>query len=97
MASVPVTVIDAELLEPDVKLNPVVEPNVSVPCVTVSTSDSDVAVAAPSVKVIALLLAVEKTSDTFSLTPAIDGAVTVGLTERDTVAALLRPSRNRST
>ena len=95
MASVPVTVIDALPLEPDVKVSPVVDANVSVPSVTESVSESEVADATTSVSVIALPPAVEKTSDAFSLTPAFAGAPPAGLTAMATVAEPLRPSPSR--
>ena len=77
-ARVPVTVSDAELLEPDVIFNPEVEPNLSTPCETLKESESEVPDAALSVKLIALPLAVEKVSELFSLRKAAAGAVMVG-------------------
>ena len=60
-------------LAPDVKLNPVVDATVNVPCETESVSESAfVPTAAASVIEIALLLAVEKLSELFSFTLPVE-------------------------
>jgi hypothetical protein len=60
------TVIEAELLDPDVNFNPVVVPNLSTPCVTLKVIESDVPDAVLSDTLIALPLAVENVSELFS-------------------------------
>jgi hypothetical protein len=66
-------------LAPDVKLNPVVDATVNVPCETESVSESAfVPTAAASVIEIALLLAVEKLSELFSFRLPVGGALALG-------------------
>ena len=78
LATVPLTVNEAEPLDPVVKDNPVVDANVSVPCVTDSVNESGLPAEPASVIEIALPLALEKMYDVFSLTVAADGAVIAG-------------------
>ncbi len=78
LANVPCTVIDDELLAPDVMESPFVVTNVSVPLVTVSVSCSILLPALASVIEIALPLPLENTSAVFSTTDAIAGAVIDG-------------------
>jgi len=73
-ANVPVTVIEDEPLEPELKVSPVVDPRVSLPYVTDSVSESDAPEAAASVT----LIVPEKVSELFSFTPAAVGAVMLG-------------------
>ena len=61
---------------PDVIVSPLVEAKVSVPFVMESESCSDALPALTSATLMALPLALEKTSDVFSLTDAEAGAVT---------------------
>ena len=71
----PTTVKEAEPFAPPVKLESVhVLANVSVPCATVSVSESVVAAAAASVTLIALPIPVEKTNEPFSNALAVDDA-----------------------
>ena len=74
----PVTVNDAEPFVPEVKLKPVVDANVSIPWETDRVSESVLTPAAASVKLMALLLPVEKTSDPFSLSDPVEGALIAG-------------------
>ena len=89
MATVPVTVNAAEPLVPELKLKPVSEANVSVPCATDSVRESEPLPAAGSLKEIALLFAVEKASDPFSLSEADVGAVITGPASAVTVIDVL--------
>ena len=92
MANVPLTVIEDEPFEPDVNVSPVSDPKVSLPCRTVSVSESDVPDAAPSVRLIGSLSAEENVYDAFSRTLAVAGAVTYGLTDRATAAEPVKSS-----
>ncbi len=67
-----------EPLAPAVKLNPVVDARVNVPCETESVSESAFVPAASSVIEIALLLAVEKLSELFSFRLPVRGALAPG-------------------
>jgi hypothetical protein len=90
-----VKVIDAEPLDPDEKVNPVVHPRVNVPWVTLSVSASDDPDAAASVNVIALPR--ENVTELFTLTEL--GARTVGasrLTVMATFALAVRVSTRSS-
>ena len=89
-ASVPVTIIDDEPLEPEVKVKPVIDPNVSLPSATASVSESDVPEAAASVT----LIVPENVYEPFSFTLTAVGALTFGgaLTVIDTAADPVRPS-----
>jgi hypothetical protein len=78
LAIVPVAVNEGEPLVPVVKLNPVVGLRVSLPCETDSESESELLPAAASITEIALLLPLEKTSEMFSVSGAVPGAVIVG-------------------
>lgn len=69
---------EEEPLAPAVKLNPVVDARVNVPCETESVSESAFVPAAPSVIEIALLLAVEKLSELFSFRLPVRGALAFG-------------------
>src|SRR5580704_12884353 len=86
LASVPVTVIDDEPLEPAVTETPVVDASVRVPSVTESVSESDVPEAAVSVRLIELL---KNVYWLFSLTVTGAGTLTLGagLTVRATTSA----------
>ena len=89
-ATVPVTVIDTELLAPAVTVKPLVVANFSVPWATESVSDSVLLVPAfASVNETALLLAAEKTSELFSFSEAEVGAVIKGAVAGVTVIATL--------
>ena len=57
--------MEADPFVPDENVKPVVEPNVSLPCVTVSFTVSELAVAAVSAMLIALELTVENVSEAF--------------------------------
>ena len=74
----PLTVNEEEPFAPAVKLNPVVDARVSVPCETESVSESALVPAASSVIEMALLLAVEKLSELFSFRLPVGGAFAVG-------------------
>ena len=76
LASVPWTVIDEDPFEPDTNFSPEVEPSVSTPGVEINVSCSIFVPAEVSVTLIASALALEKTSDAFSVTEALAGAVT---------------------
>ena len=78
MVTVPLTVNEEEPLAPAVKLNPVVDARVNVPCETESVSESAFVLAASSVIEIALLLAVEKLSELFSFRLPVGGALALG-------------------
>ena len=65
-ASVPQIVIDAALLVPETNVTPVVDPNVTFPCVTLSVTVSEVPTACASPTLIALPLPVENVSEVFS-------------------------------
>ena len=94
MEMVPFTVKEAEPLEPDVKINPMVLPRVNVPFETDSVAVSALVPAPLSVMEIALLLPGEKTSDPFSLTVAVEGAAIEGGVIALTVSAtLVEPAR----
>ena len=69
---------EEEPLAPAVKLNPVVDARVNVPCATESVSESAFVPAAASVIEIALLLAVEKLSELFSFRLVVGGALALG-------------------
>jgi hypothetical protein len=69
---------EEEPLAPAVKLNPVVDARVNVPCETESVSESAFVLAASSVIEIALLLAVEKLSELFSFRLPVGGALALG-------------------
>src|SRR5579862_8754541 len=75
---VPLTVNEEEPLAPAVKLNPVVDARVNVPCETESVSESAFMPAAASVIEIASLLAVEKLSELFSFRLPVGGALALG-------------------
>ena len=72
---------------PVVKLNPVVGP--SLPCETDSESESELLPAAASITEIALLLPLEKTSEMFSVSGAVPGAVIAGAARALTVSDAL--------
>lgn len=91
-ASVPVIVIEPELLAPDVNVIPLVDPKVSFPTVAVSVSGSTVLPALTSAMLIAFLFAVEKTSGLLTGTIAVVGAVIAGGLLRATLAEAERPS-----
>src|ERR1700690_3270951 len=74
----PVTVIVAEPLAPPVIVKPDVVDSFTVPCVTVSVSDSEPLPGPESATVTALLLAAEKTSVPFRTTEPEPGAEIVG-------------------
>lgn len=74
----PLTVNEEEPLAPAVKLNPVVDARVNVPCETESVSESAFVQAAASVIEIASLLAVEKLSELFSFRLPLGGALALG-------------------
>jgi hypothetical protein len=78
LVTVPLTVIEEEPLAPAVKLNPVVDARVNVPCETESVSESAFVPAAASVIEITSLLAVEKLSELFSFTLPVGGALALG-------------------
>jgi hypothetical protein len=78
LVTVPLTVNEEEPLAPAVKLNPVVDARVNVPCETESVSESAFVPAAASVIEIALLLAVEKLSELFSFRLPVGGALALG-------------------
>ena len=78
LASVPLMVSEDELLEPEMNVKPLIEPSVRVPCVSLSVSCSLPFPASGSVTLMALLFAVEKTSDEFSFTLTVVGALTAG-------------------
>jgi hypothetical protein len=88
-AIVPVAVNEGELLVPVVKFNPDVGPRVSLPCETDSKSESELVPAAASITEIALLLPLEKTSETFSVSGAVPGAVIAGVARTLTVSDTL--------
>lgn len=70
---------DEEPLAPAVRLKPVIDGRVNVPCETESVSESaSVPTAAASVMEIALLLAAEKLSVLFSVRLPVGGALTLG-------------------
>src|SRR5580704_9308473 len=73
---VPETVIDPEPFAPDVKVRPLVDPNVRLPSLTESVSESMLVPAIWSVSVIAL--GPEKSSGAFSFVVAADGPDAVG-------------------
>ena len=86
----PVTVNEALLFLPAVKVRPLVLPSFSVPFVTESVSDSVLIVPAlASVNEMALLLEVEKTSVLFSLSEPFAGAVIAGAVAGETVIPTL--------
>src|ERR1700722_10466992 len=93
-AKVPVIVIDDDAFAPELNAMPVVDPKVSVPFVTESESESDVAVAAVSVRLIVLA----KLNELFSFKLAVAGAAMPGgeaplpVTASDTVADAINPS-----
>ena len=74
---------------PVVKLNPVVGPGVSLPCETDSESESKLLPAAASITEIALLLPLETTSEVFSVSGAVPGAVIAGAARAVTVSDAL--------
>ena len=65
-------------MAPDVKLNPVVDATLNVPCETESVSESAFVPAAASVIEIASLFAVEKLSEPFSFRLPVGGALALG-------------------
>ena len=69
---------EEEPLAPAVKLNPVVDGRVNVPCETESVRESALVPAAASMIEIASLLAVEKLSELFSFRLPVRGALAVG-------------------
>ena len=69
---------EEEPLAPAVKLNPVVDGRVNVPCETESVTESAFAPAVASVIEIALPLAVEKLSELFSFRLPVGGTLTLG-------------------
>jgi hypothetical protein len=69
---------EEEPLAPAVKLNPVVDARVNVPCETASVSESALVPAAASVIEIALPFAVEKLSELFSFRLPVGGALALG-------------------
>jgi len=89
LETVPFTVKDAEPLEPDVKIKPLVLPSVKIPLETDSVAVSAFTPAPLSVMEIALLLPGEKASDPFSLTVAVAGAAIEGALSTFTVSATL--------
>jgi hypothetical protein len=89
LAIVPVALNEGEPLVPVVKLNPVVGPRVSLPCETDSESESELLPAAASITEIALLLPLEKTSEMFSVSGAVPGAVIAGAARALTVSDAL--------
>ena len=91
LASVPLMVIEADLLAPETTFTPLVVASLRVPCVAVSTISSVALPASGSVPSMASSLAVEKTSDEFSLTDSVDGAVTVGGCESEFTVMVLDP------
>jgi len=78
LVTVPLTVNEEEPLAPAVKLNPVVDARVNVPCETESVSESAFVPVAASVIEIASLLAVEKLSELFSFRLPVGGALALG-------------------
>jgi hypothetical protein len=94
LASVPLIVIDAELLLPEVNVIPFVLPKLSVPSVAVRVSGSTAPPAPPSAILTAFLLALEKVRVEVTATVAVAGAVMVGavLTVRATLAEAERLS-----
>ncbi len=94
LASVPLIVIDAELLVPDENAIPLVLPKLSVPSVAVSVSGSTALPALTSAMLTAFLLAVEKVRVEVTTTAAVAGAVIAGglLTVRATFAEAERLS-----
>lgn len=78
METVPLTLNAAESFEPDVKISPFVDPKVSVPSLTDSVIVSELKPAPLSVNEIRLPLPDEKTSEPFSLTVTVEGAVMAG-------------------
>jgi hypothetical protein len=78
LVTVPLTVNEEEPLAPAVKLNPVVDARVNVPCETESVSESAFVPATASVIEIASLLAVEKLSALFSFRLTVAGALVLG-------------------
>ena len=73
LASVPLTVIEADLLAPETNFSPLVVASLSVPCVAVSVSVSTLPPASASATSIASPFADEKTSEEFSFTEAVRG------------------------
>ena len=78
MVTVPLTVNEEEPFAPAVKLNPVVDARVKVPCETESVSKSAFVPAAASVIEMVSLLAVEKLSELFSFRLPVAGALALG-------------------
>ena len=74
-----------EPLEPAVKLNPVVDARVSVPCETESVSESAFDPAVASVIEIALLFPLENVQEPFSLREPLPGAEIAGAFKAATV------------
>jgi hypothetical protein len=89
LAIVPVAVNEGEPLVPVAKLNPVAGPRVGLPCETDSESESELLPAAASITEIALLLPLEKTSEMFSVSGAVPGAVIAGAARALTVSDAL--------
>ena len=80
---------EEEPLAPEVIVSPVSDPKVSLPCNTVSVSESEVPTAPPSVALMGSPADDEKVYAPFSRTFAVAGAVTYGLTEIRTEATPL--------
>ncbi len=97
LAIVPVAVGEAEPLVPVVRLNPIVEPRVSLPFEADSESESELLPAAASITEIALLLAVAKTSEVFPVPGAVPDAVIAGAARALTVGDALDELDSAST
>jgi hypothetical protein len=89
LAIAPVAVNEGEPLVPAVKLDPLVGPGVSLPCETDSESESELLPAAASITEIPLPLPVEKTSEMFSVSGIVPGALIVGAARALTVGDAL--------
>ena len=85
MVTVPLTVNEEEALAPAVKLNPVVDARVNVPCKTESVSESAFDPAAESVIAIALLFPLDNVNEPFSLREPLPGAEIAGALKAATV------------
>ena len=83
--TVPVTVNDDEPLVPLVKLRPLEEASVRVPCDAESVSESAIDPAAASVIEIALLFALENVKEPFSLREPLPGTEIAGAFKAATV------------
>jgi hypothetical protein len=89
LAIAPVAVNEGEPLVPAVKLDPLVGPGVSLPCETDSESESELLPAAASITEIPLPLPLEKTSEMFSVSGIVPGALIVGAARALTVGDAL--------